>query len=60
MSLQSQKGIPGNKKADQAARKALDEDVSSTERYPSDDLNKWLTEQDFKKRDQRWNNETTR
>jgi hypothetical protein len=27
-----------------------------TERYPPDDLKKWLTEEDFKKRDQRWKN----
>jgi hypothetical protein len=27
-----------------------------TERYPPDDLMKWLTEEDFTKRDQRWKN----
>jgi hypothetical protein len=52
----SHKGIPGNEKANQAAKKALDEDLSTTERYPPDDLKKWLTEEDFKKRDQRWKN----
>jgi hypothetical protein len=52
----SHKGIPDNEKADQAAKEALDEDISTTERYPPDDLKKWLTEVDFKKRDQRWNN----
>jgi hypothetical protein len=41
---------------DQAAKEALDEDISTTERYPLDDLKKWLTEEDFKKRDQRWKN----
>jgi hypothetical protein len=41
-----------NEKADQAAKEALDEDISSTETYPSDDMNKWLTEEDFKKRDE--------
>jgi hypothetical protein len=41
-------GIPGNEKADQAAKEALDEDNSST--------GKWLTEKDFKKRDKRWKN----
>jgi hypothetical protein len=44
------------KKANQAAKKSLDEDISITERYPPDDLKKWLTEEDFKKRDQRWKN----
>jgi hypothetical protein len=34
----SHKGIPGNEKADQAAKKTLDEDISTTERYPPDDL----------------------
>jgi hypothetical protein len=46
----------GNEKVDQAAKEALDEDISTTERYPPDDLKKWLTEEDFKKRDQRWKN----
>jgi hypothetical protein len=49
-------GIPGNEKANQAAKEALDEDISTTERYLPDELKKWLTEEDFKKRDQRWNN----
>jgi hypothetical protein len=36
---------------------ALDEDIPTTERYPPDDLKKWLTEEDFKKkRNQRWKN----
>jgi hypothetical protein len=35
---------------------ALDEDISTTERYPPDDLKKWLTEEDCPKRDQRWKN----
>jgi hypothetical protein len=34
----------------------LNEDISTTERYQQDDLKKWLTEEDFKKRDQRWKN----
>jgi ribonuclease HI len=48
-------GIPGNEKVDQTVKGALDEDISTPERYPPDDL-KWLTEEDFKKRDQRWKN----
>jgi hypothetical protein len=52
----SHKEIPGNIKADQAAKEALDEDISTTERYSQDDLKKWLTEEDLKKRDQRWKN----
>jgi ribonuclease HI len=36
----SHKGIPGNKKADQAAKEALDKDIPTTERYPPDDLMK--------------------
>jgi hypothetical protein len=48
----SDKGIPGNKKADHTTKE--DDDVSTTERYPPDDLKKWLTGEDFKKRDQRW------
>jgi hypothetical protein len=47
------KEIPGNEKASQAVKKALKEDISTTERYPPDDLKKWLTKADFKKRDQR-------
>jgi hypothetical protein len=43
--------IPGYEKADQAAKEVLDEDISIIERYPLDDLKKWLTEEDFKKRD---------
>jgi hypothetical protein len=35
---------------------ALDEDISTTERYPPDDMKKWLTEEDFKRRAQRWKN----
>jgi hypothetical protein len=42
--------IPGNKNADQAAKATLDEDISTTERYPPDDLKKWLTEEVLKKR----------
>jgi hypothetical protein len=51
----SHKRIPGNEKADQTAKEALDQDISTiTERYPPDELKKWLTEEDFKNRDQRW------
>jgi hypothetical protein len=49
-------GIPGNEKADQPAKETLDEDISTTESYSPDDLKKWLTEEDFKKRDYRWKN----
>jgi hypothetical protein len=35
-------------------KEALDEDISTTERYPTDDLKKWLSKEDFKKRDQGW------
>jgi hypothetical protein len=45
-----------NEKAYQAAKKALNEDIPTTKKYPPDDLKKWLTVEDFKKRDQRWNN----
>jgi hypothetical protein len=38
------------------AKEALHENISTTERYPPDDLKKWLTEEEFKKRDQRWKN----
>jgi hypothetical protein len=54
--VSSHKGIPGNEKTDQAAKGALDEDISTTERYPPDYIKKWLTEVNFKKRDQRWKN----
>jgi ribonuclease HI len=46
----SYKGIPGNEKADQAAKEALDEDISTTKRYPPDDL---------KQRDERKENRTS-
>jgi hypothetical protein len=51
------KGKPGNKKANQAPKEVLDEDIPTTERYPPDDLKKWLTLENFKKRNQRWKNE---
>jgi CO dehydrogenase/acetyl-CoA synthase beta subunit len=54
--LPSHVGIPGNEKVDQAVKEALDEDISTTERYLPDDLKKWLTEEDFKKREKRWKN----
>jgi ribonuclease HI len=38
------KEIPGNEKADHAAKKALDENISTTEIYSPVDLKKWLTE----------------
>jgi hypothetical protein len=38
----SNKEIPGNEKADQSAKEALDEDIPTTGRYPLDDLKKWL------------------
>jgi hypothetical protein len=44
--IPSHVGIPGNEKADQAPKEALDEDISTTERYPPDDLKKWLTKAD--------------
>jgi hypothetical protein len=45
--------MPGNNRANQVAKEALelDKDISTTERYPPDDLKKWLTKEDFKKRD---------
>jgi hypothetical protein len=46
----SHKGIPGNEKADQAKKETLVEDMSTTERYSQDDLKKWFTEEDFKKK----------
>jgi hypothetical protein len=52
----SHKGLPSNEKADQAAKKALHGDIPTTERYTPYDLKKWLTKEDFKKRDQRWKN----
>jgi ribonuclease HI len=52
--------IPGNEKADQAAKAALDEDISTTERYPPDDLKKWLTEEDFQRETKDGKRETTR
>jgi ribonuclease HI len=48
--LPSHVGIPGNEKVDQAVKEALNEDISTTERYLPDDLKKWLTEENFKKR----------
>jgi hypothetical protein len=56
MGTQSCGNTRGNEKADQVAKEGLDEDISTTERYPPEDLKKWLTEEDFKKRDQRWKN----
>jgi hypothetical protein len=45
-----------DEKAEQAVKKALNEDISTTERYPPDEirpvLKKWLTKEDFKKREQ--------
>jgi ribonuclease HI len=43
----SHKEIPGNEKADQAAKEALDKNIPITERYSPDDLKKCLTEEDF-------------
>jgi hypothetical protein len=37
-------GIPGKEKANQAVKEALNEDIPTPERYPPDDLKKWLTE----------------
>jgi ribonuclease HI len=54
--VRSHKGLPGNEKTDQAVKEALDENISTNERYPTDDLQKWLTEDELKKRDQRWKN----
>jgi hypothetical protein len=50
MGLQSR-----DEKADQAAKRALDKDISTAERHPPDDLTdrKQLIEEDFKKRDQK-------
>jgi hypothetical protein len=48
--------IPGNEKTNPVAKETLDEDILTTERYPPDDLKKWLTEEDFKKRDEKWKN----
>jgi hypothetical protein len=40
----------------------LGEDIPTptTERYPPDDLKKWLTDEDLKKRDERWKNGNNR
>jgi hypothetical protein len=54
--VSQRKSYTSNQKADQAAKEALDKDISTTERHPPDDLKKWLIEEDFKKRDQRWKN----
>jgi hypothetical protein len=52
----SHKRIPGNENSNLAAKKALEEDILTTERYPPDDLKKSSTEEDYKKWDQRWKN----
>jgi hypothetical protein len=54
--VSSHEGIPSNKKANQAAKEALDEEIQTNERYPPDNLKKWLTKENFTKRDQRWKN----
>jgi hypothetical protein len=41
----SQVGIPGNKKADSAAKEALDEQLEKTEEYLPPDLAKWISQQ---------------
>jgi enoyl-[acyl-carrier-protein] reductase (NADH) len=45
----SHKGVPSSEKTTQAAKGALDEDISTNERYPPGDLKKLLTEEDLKK-----------
>jgi ribonuclease HI len=44
----SHKGIPGNEKADQAAKETLDVDIPTTERHQPNDLKNWLTEESKK------------
>jgi ribonuclease HI len=57
----SHKGIPSNEKADQTAKKALDEDILTTVRYPPGELKKWLTvERTSKKETKDGKTETTR
>jgi hypothetical protein len=52
----SHKGIPGNEKADQAAKRLLDEDTSTTERYPQRRSEEMVDRRGLQKRVQRWKN----
>jgi hypothetical protein len=48
------KGISGNEKADNAAKESLDEEIQNTEKYPPQDLVKWITQQERKNNKKTW------
>jgi hypothetical protein len=48
LGVPSHKEIPDNEKTDQAAKEALKEDISTTERNPPDNFKKWLKDQKWK------------
>jgi hypothetical protein len=49
-------GIPGNEKADDEAKAALDDDLLQNEEYPPQDLQNWIKAETSKNIKERWRN----
>jgi hypothetical protein len=54
MWIPSHSGITRNKRADEAAKNALEKDINDLELYPPQDLINWMIKTDAKNRQERW------
>jgi hypothetical protein len=54
--MPAHKEVAGNYIADKEAKAALDDDLLSAEKYPSQDLINWIKTEDKKSRKTRWKN----
>jgi hypothetical protein len=52
-------GIPGNETADEAAKEALDEKIQQYEKYPPQDLIKWMKNKNQEEQQEKWERSTS-
>jgi hypothetical protein len=52
-------GFPGNETTDEAAKEALDEEIQHYEKYPPQDLIKWMKNKHQKEQQEKWKRSTS-
>jgi ribonuclease HI len=53
-------GIPGNDTADEVVKKALDEEIQHNEKFPPQDLIKWMKNKQQEEQQKQWERSTSK